>query len=577
MRNTPPGTLRILRRLLPYVVRLRPDSVAAVLLGIFSSACELASLASLLPLSMLAAHQPIRTTSPWHSLPLLLGFMPSAKFYAMTFLTLLLLRALTQAGAAILTSHINRGLISHFSARALEAYIRHLSFAQVQNESIGHFMAVAGDEANRAAQIVGSLIKLVPLVILFALYGALLLYQSWLIALALLIFSFAVLLCLIGTFRASHRIGRRQQSESRALNTHFIESLSGLRTVRSLTGEEFVTNRYDEMMRVYARTGFSIDSLNQFATTLPTVLLAVALLFICEFTPPQYLLASLPAIMVGAMMVLRLLPLCGQTLDLAQRLIADLKVAETVAELLDAVAMARTAAKRPLPPLVESIRQIDFENVTFRYSAETPPVLNHFHCRFQAGRTYAIAGPSGSGKSTIVDLLLKFFHPDSGMVKINGKDITGLSGTSLRQRIVLAEQTTRVFYHTIRHNVLFGRDAPLAAVTNVLNMVGLDELMASLPEGDQTFLNYQGSNLSGGQRQRIGLARAVLRNADVLILDESTSALDPDTRQQILNNILERYRDGILIFITHDPVILKSVDEVIHLKPATERAEVNVA
>ena len=196
----------------------------------------------------------------------------------MAFLTLMLARALSQAASVVMASHVYRGLVSHFSARALEAYVRHLSFAQVQNESIGHFMAVAGDEANRAAQIILSLIKVVPLAILFVLYAGLLLYQSWQIALALLLFSLVVLVCLAQTFRVSHRMGRRQQEESRVLNTHFIESLSGLRTVRSMTGEQFVTERYDEMMRAYARTGFTIDSLNQLASMLPTVLLVAGLL-----------------------------------------------------------------------------------------------------------------------------------------------------------------------------------------------------------------------------------------------------------------------------------------------------------
>jgi ABC-type bacteriocin/lantibiotic exporter with double-glycine peptidase domain len=577
-RASSPG--RIVLRLVSYAVKLRPSSVGAVALGVLSSGFELASLASLLPLSLMAANQPLRETSPWHWLPSTLGFTPSIKFYATTFLSLLLLRALTQAAAAVMTSHIFRGLISHFSARALEAYIRHLSFAQVQSESIGHFMAVAGEEANRAAQIMSSLIKLIPLIVLFTLYGAVLLYESWLIALVLLVFSLVVLLCLAGTFRASHRIGKRQQEESRILNTHFIESLSGLRTVRSLTGEGFVTARYDEMMRSYARTGFSIDSLNQFASMLPTVLLASGLLLACQATSSQYLVQALPAIMVGALMVLRLLPLSSQALDLTQRLIADLKVAETVSELLDAVASARTAETFPLPALHEPIRRIDFENVSFRYSADAPKVLDAFYCSFMAGKTYAITGQSGSGKSTVIDLLLKFFGPDAGQVKVNGIDIAGLSGQSLRQRIVLAEQTTRIFYHTVRHNVRFGHEASTEKVFDALKMVGLDDLMAALPAGDETLLNYQGSNLSGGQRQRIGLARALLRDADVLILDESTSALDHTTRERILAAILPRYRDRIVIFIAHDPAILERVDEVIHLLPAAAlppRAQSGVA
>jgi ABC-type multidrug transport system fused ATPase/permease subunit len=566
----PAAQLGILRSLLSYVLRFRPDAVAAVAIGILSSGLELASLASLLPLSRLAGSQTIPDTSPWHRIPVALGFAPNVKFYATAFLTLLLLRAVTQTIGNLLVAHLNRSLISHFSARALEAYARHLSFAEVQNQSIGHFIAVAGEEANRAASIVSSVQKLVPLFVLFLLYGAVLFIQSWQIGVALIVFSLTVMLCLRGIFSRSHAIGERQQRESRSLNTHFIETLSGLRTVRSLTGEGFVTARYDQMMKQYARTGFAIDSLNQAASMLPTVLLVAVLWVACQFADNVYLAAVLPAILVGAMMVLRLLPLAAQTLDLTQRLTADLKIGETITELLAAVRSARMAETSALPALDVPIREIEFRNVSFRYNPETPLILNDFNATFRAGKSYAITGPSGVGKSTIVDLLLKFYRPQAGQIRVNGHDVEDFSDQSLRRRVVLAEQAVRIFYDTIEHNVQFGRDATSEDVSRILDMVGLDDFLATLPDGQLTLLNFQGNNVSGGQRQRIGLARALLKDADVLIMDESTSALDQSTREKVLARIFPRYKDHILIFIAHDPAILAQVDEVLHfgVRPA---------
>jgi ABC-type multidrug transport system fused ATPase/permease subunit len=530
-----------------------------------SSCIELASLASLIPLSRLAANQAFRPDSPWARIPQSLGFEPDAKFYASAFLVLLLMRALTQIVAALMTAHLHRSLIAHFSSRALEAYVRHLDFAQVQSESIGHFMTIAGEDANRAANIVSAIMKFIPLVAIFLLYAGLIVYQSWRLGAGLAGLAVIILVCLWSVFRASHALGARQQLESRALNTHFLESLSGLRTVRALSGERFVSARYDEMISRYARTCFSMDGLNQLASMLPTIVLVTVLLAACWLSSGPFLTAALPAIMVGAIMVLRLLPLAAQALDIIQRLASDLKVAETISELLRAVRSARSAEANPLPALSEPIRSIEFDHVSFRYGAATPKVLDKFRAQFAAGKSYAISGPSGAGKSTIVDLLLKFYAPQAGVIRVNGKDIQALSAESLRKRVMLAEQAVRIFYDTIEHNIQFGRNATSQDVLRSLDMVGLSEFLDSLPEGRHTLLNYQGSNVSGGQRQRIGLARALLLQADVLIMDESTSALDKATRERILDKVLPLYRDRIVIFIAHDPAIWERVDEVIHL------------
>jgi len=565
----PKTQLALLRNLVAYVVRIRPDAIATTILGVVSSAMELAALTSLIPLSQLAGHQAIRDGSFWHRMPMALGFLPGVKFYAMMFLLLLLLRTITQTAAGVLTQHLNRNLIAHFSARTLEALVHHLTFAQVQKESIGHFVTLAGDEANRAAQIIAALMKLVPLVALFLLYIATIVIQSWKFGAGLFVFIFVTVLCLWGAFRKSHALGQRQQVESRSLNTHFIESLSGLRTVRSLTGEQFVSMRYDQMIRAYARTCFSIDALNQISSTMPTVLLVSGLLIaVSQFATPEWLTGFLPAIMVGAMMVLRLLPLAGQTLDVAMRLTADLKAAENISEMLEVVKSAATLKASPLLNLEEPITHIAFDNVSFRYSEDTLPVLDRFSVAFEAGKSYAITGPSGSGKSSVVDLLLKFFQPQSGTILVNGRNVATLSDTSLRQRIVLAEQAVRIFYDTVQHNILFGRDGAPVDVLDALETVGLRDFIATLPDAELTLLNFQGSNFSGGQRQRVGLARALLHPSDVLILDESTSALDHKTREKILSTILPCYRDRILIFIAHDPAILARVDEVIHLQPS---------
>jgi len=168
--------------------------------------------------------------------------------------------------------------------------------------------------------------------------------------------------------------------------------------------------------------------------------------------------------------------------------------------------------------------------------------------------------------------MLKFFEPQSGTIRINGKDIRQLSAESIRRHILLSEQTTRIFYGTVLENVQFGLSENDGEARHALATVGLQEILETLPHGVDTVLSFQGSNLSGGQRQRVGIARALARTADVLVMDESTNALDSRTREHVLDSILKGYTDRILIFVTHDPYVIAQVDEIIELQaPETDR------
>jgi ABC-type bacteriocin/lantibiotic exporter with double-glycine peptidase domain len=562
--------LRVLLGLIAYVIRIRPDAIFTTLLGVVSSALEVMGLAALLPLTRLAAHQSFSAASPWVRFPAMLGMLPDARFYVTAFFLLFFARAITQLISTVLTHHLNRQLNGVFSIRALEAFVRHLSFAQVQKETIGHFVSIAGDEAVRAAQIASSVVRLVPLLALFLLYFVMIIYQSWSTGVGIILFALFTLGALWSAFKKSHALGRQSQQQSREAGTHFIEALSGLRTVRSFTAENYVTDRYAQMTRAYKRTLFMIDAINAISGSVPTLFLTfIMLLAVAFILSTAQLVAILPGIMVGIMMVLRLLPLTGQTLDIALRLTADLKAAESVSEMLAAVKSRDASERHNGAELKGPIRKIEFDRISFRYDAHLPIVLDNFSATFEAGKSYAITGSSGSGKSTIVDLLLKFYPAQEGVIRVNDHALDKLNDVALRRKIVLAEQTVRIFFDSVSSNVRFGADCS-TDVAECLELVGLGEFLRSMPEGADTMLRYQGGNVSGGQRQRIGLARALLRQADVIIMDESTSALDPATRERILSAVLPRYRDRIVIFITHDPAILEQVDEVIHLNPIVQ-------
>jgi ABC-type bacteriocin/lantibiotic exporter with double-glycine peptidase domain len=192
-------------------------------------------------------------------------------------------------------------------------------------------------------------------------------------------------------------------------------------------------------------------------------------------------------------------------------------------------------------------------------------VLNNFSALFECGKAYAIIGESGAGKSTLLDIMLGFHVPTHGEIRINGVLSQSFDAASIRKKIVLLGQETIIFNDTVINNVTYGLAVSLEQIQRASALAQIDTVILNLPEQYNEVLQYRGTNLSGGQRQRIGLARALVRESDVLILDESMSALDQTTKETIIDNILVEYRNKIVIFVSHDPSIREKVDVVIEL------------
>ena len=557
--------LRLIRDLLLYAVRQRPAILPITLLGILSSVIELMAMFSVIPLGMLASGRAIHNATLL-GLAARIGVVLDARFFLITFLSLFLLRTSTFILTQVLNGYIGQNLMGDFSTRAFSSFVRDLSFADIHKHQIGHFVTLAGDEANRGSQIVVNFMRLAPIAVLFLLYGMVLLYEFWQAFAGLTVFIFFAALSLRNAFRKSLSLGHRQQDESRVAGTHFIESLSGLRTIRSFTAEKFVISRYTEMMRRYTHTMFLTDAFANLSQAPIFLIVAVGLTAVVLYADNAWLGHQMPAILAGIMIFFRLLPIANQGLENALRLTANLKAGRNIADMLRANQGKEDFASLPDFPAGEKITSIRFENVTFRYADDTPKILDNFSCTLEAGRSYALVGPSGVGKSSLIDLMLGFFTPLNGVIRVNGNDIFQFSSASLRRHILLSEQAIRIFHGTILENVQFGQGTDGGHARQALDMVGLGETLNSLPAGINTVLSFQGSNLSGGQRQRVGIARALVRTPDVLVMDESTNALDAQTRELVLESMLTSYRDRILIFVTHDPQVIARVDEVIELR-----------
>ncbi len=210
---------------------------------------------------------------------------------------------------------------------------------------------------------------------------------------------------------------------------------------------------------------------------------------------------------------------------------------------------------------------IELADVRFTYPGRSRPALDGVSLRIRDGSTVAIVGPSGAGKTTVASLLLRFWDPQSGVIRLFGQDLREYQLDELRRRIALVAQDTYLFNDTLRANVLLARpDADDAALRTALERAALDELVAALPDGLDTVVGERGAQLSGGQRQRVAIARAFLKDAPVLILDEATSHLDAVSEAAVRAALERLARDRTTLVIAHRLSTVRDAEAIVVLE-----------
>ena len=208
--------------------------------------------------------------------------------------------------------------------------------------------------------------------------------------------------------------------------------------------------------------------------------------------------------------------------------------------------------------------ELEFRDVSFEYTSEKGGVLHSVNLHVPAGKTIAIVGRSGSGKSTLAALVPRFYDVTAGSVRVDGNDVRECNLRDLRQNVSLVNQDVLLFNDSIRNNIAFGVAAPdPAAVEKAARIAYVDEFANNLPQGMDTPVGERGSSLSGGQKQRIAIARALLKDAPILILDEATSALDNESERRIQQALIELMRNRTTLVIAHRLSTIEHADEII--------------
>jgi ABC-type bacteriocin/lantibiotic exporter with double-glycine peptidase domain len=559
-----------LRRLLYFAYKNNPILALFPIISIISILAELLSMLSLLPLSLISTGQDINPRDPVIRIFALIHLTPTPKILIILFSSLFIFRIITNIVSQSISLKYGKKILAQLASRSFSNIVKHCPLSEIEEKSIGHFISLAGDESFRASTIVIEIHQLVNILVLGFLYFALIFWQSPMIAICVFVF-LSISFTLMGTtLKMTRLLGVTQIQQSKLASTIFLDALNGLRTVRSYLAENFVVNAYRNNMHNYTSTLYRIDLINILIKFVPIIFLFTALItFMTTGLFDKYAGQTLNFVFIITILLflMRFFPIVGQALNLLMRLISDAKAAHDVIESID-FQIIETLGDIVIE---NNIKFLTIEQLSFSYKTGFP-IFKDLNFTFESGNSYALVGPSGVGKSTLFNLLSFLTEVQNGDILINNQSHAKLNIHSLRKKIILVEQQSIIFSDTVFNNINFGENYTLDEVKLACKVACIDEFITFLDEGYHFKLNYQGQNLSGGQRQRIGLARAILRQPDVLLLDEITSALDEATKVRVIESVLSHFKDKIIIFITHDQVVTEYVDiklnfenhEVIH-------------
>ena len=365
-------------------------------------------------------------------------------------------------------------------------------------------------------------------------------------------------------------LSREKRRRTGALSSVAEESLSNAALVRAYGGEQFEVQRFlregraglkAQLLAARLRAVFSplVDLLEMGGTLL------VLALGTFELSRDRMTLGALLVFITYLGRLYR--PVRGLS-SFASSAFSASASAERIAELL---AQPEEAQRPHAVKLGRSRGAIEFDRVGFRYPGSPLAVLRDLSFRVAPGETLAIVGPSGAGKSTILKLLLRFHEPSEGRILLDGRDLRDLDLADLRRAFAVVLQETLVMHASVRENIAYAKpDADFAELRRAAQLADADEFIAALPGGYDCVVGQKGRLLSGGQRQRLAIARAILRDAPVLLLDEPTAGLDAASERRVLQPLLRLIGGRATIMATHDLSLAALATRIVVL----ERGEV---
>lgn len=448
--------------------------------------------------------------------------------------------------------------------RKIFSHFMHMPVSFFDKESTGGLLSritydseqVAGATSRSLVSIVREGASIIGLLILMF-------WSSWQLSLVLFAVAPVVAWAISFVSKRFRKISRNMQTSMGHMTTSAEQMLKGHKVVLSYGGQQVEKERFDQMsnqmrqqtMKMVAASAVANPVIQMIAS-----LALVAVLYLASFDEiREQLTAGTFTVIFSAMFSLMrpLKALTGVTAEFQRGMAAS----QTLFGLMD-LDTERDTGKVELSKVKGDIKVND---ITFTYQGTEKPALRHVSFDLPAGKTIALVGRSGSGKSTIANLFTRFYDVDSGHIELDGHKIDDIKLTNLRKHFGLVSQNVHLFNDTIANNIAYATDGEYSReqIEHAAKLAHAMEFINGLDNGLDTVIGENGASLSGGQRQRIAIARALLRDAPVLILDEATSALDTESERAIQSALDELQKDKTVLVIAHRLSTIEEADEIL--------------
>lgn len=530
---------------------------------LLASLAEGLSLATLLPLLTIASESTdenapinilLRQLFDFFGLPFRLDAL--LIFIVVTTVLKSLLQLLTMRFVGYSVAEVTTRIRSHLIGKMLKTRWQYFV-----SQPVGRFTNAAAGQASQTGKAYRIVATLVACIIETTVMIMVLIFISWKMALGAVVFGALITLPMRFLIKWAKRAGRQQTRRKRELVILLTEALGNFKPVRMMGREDIFNTFFEQRVRALRNAIRGVIFSKEALQPMQAIMIAVILGAGTYMAVISYSI-EIATVLVAIVLMMRITRGVARAQVIYQDAMLRREPYMELMGLIDEVSKENELVTGTRAPTFN--RSCRLEKLSFGYDADD--IITNVSMEIPAKGVTVLMGPSGAGKTTIIDLVAGLYQPRTGMVTIDDVPLTDIDTTAWRRLIGYLPQELVLFHDTIRANVVLGNDdIPNDEVERVLKLAGAWDFVTAQPSGMMTVIGERGAKLSGGQRQRIALARALVGDPKLLILDEVTSALDPEAERQICNNLEQLSQDLAILTVTHRPSLLSIADRAYKL------------